>query len=130
MKHAHFGYIKESICELLDMSESKGEARIKKFLKEHKINFTFQKKFKRCKNVYPLPFDFYIASQRILIEFNGKQHYKPINFFGGKEAFKKYQINDRIKKQFAKKYGYKLIVISYKQEKNIENILKKKLIID
>lgn len=30
----------------------------------------------------------------VIIEYNGKQHYQPVEFFGGEEKFKKQQIRD------------------------------------
>jgi|688.fasta_scaffold63135_2 very-short-patch-repair endonuclease/predicted RNA-binding Zn-ribbon protein involved in translation (DUF1610 family) len=107
--------------------ESKGEIIIREYLKSNKIKFTSQKKFKNCRNILQLSFDFYISSLKTLIEFNGKQHYEAIEIFGGEDKFKIQKENDKIKKLFAKNNGYKLIVISYKQIKNIEKILKKKL---
>ena len=38
-----------------------------------------------------------IYRKNICIEFNGKQHYEPIDFFGGVDRFEKQQINDNIK---------------------------------
>jgi very-short-patch-repair endonuclease len=107
--------------------ESKGEIIIREYLKSNKIRFIPQKKFKNCRNILQLSFDFYISSLKTLIEFNGKQHYEAIEIFGGEDKFKIQKENDKIKKLFAKNNGYKLIVISYKQIKNIEKILKKKL---
>jgi very-short-patch-repair endonuclease len=109
--------------------ESKGEIIIREFLKSKKIRFTPQKKFKNCRNILQLSFDFYIPSLKTLIEFNGRQHYEAVELFGGEEKLKVQKENDKIKKLFAKNNGYKLIVISYKQKKNIENILKKKLLV-
>ena len=34
-------------------------------------------------------FDVYIKSLNIAIEYNGKQHYEPIDFFGGIDGFSK-----------------------------------------
>lgn len=50
----------------------------------------------------------------ILIEYQGEQHFKPIGFGGDpEENFKKIKQNDRIKKDFCKANGYKLIEISF-----------------
>jgi len=105
--------------------ESKGEHKIRNYLIEQKIKYNLQKKFDDCKNVRPLPFDFYIPKYNILIEFNGIQHYEPINHFGGEEKLKIQKQNDEIKKKFAKENGYNLIVISYEKEDSIYKILDK-----
>ena len=64
----------------------------------------------------PLTYDFLITGTNILVEYHGKQHYKAIDFFGGKEKFKVQKEHDRRKREYAKKNGYKLIEISYKYD--------------
>jgi hypothetical protein len=44
-------------------------------------------------------FDIYIPKYNIAIEYQGKQHTEPIEFFGGKEAFSKNQERDARKKR-------------------------------
>ena len=34
-----------------------------------------------------LSYDFYIPNNNVVIEFQGKQHFEPIEYFGGKEYF-------------------------------------------
>lgn len=108
-------------------SESKGEKKINKFLTENNILFERQKKFEDCKNIFCLPFDFYIPSLRICIEFDGIQHYKPLDFFGGQEAFEKTKINDNIKNDYCEDNYINLIRIRYDKIEDIEYILKKSL---
>ena len=63
-----------------------------------------------------LSYDFAIPNNKyklILIEYNGAQHYKSVNYFGGKAAFKKQKEHDKRKHDYAKKHGYKLITVKY-----------------
>jgi hypothetical protein len=60
-----------------------------------------------------LSFDFYLPNERICIEYNGQQHYKSCDIFGGEEGFEKQQIRDNIKRQYCKDNGIKLIEIPY-----------------
>ena len=46
----------------------------------------------------------------IVIEYNGEQHYYPLDFFGGEETFKKRQLYDNYKRDYFKD---KLFEISY-----------------
>jgi len=52
-------------------NESKGERKIKIFLKDNNIKFISQKRFNNCRNKYTLPFDFYLPEYNICIEYNG-----------------------------------------------------------
>lgn len=49
-----------------------------------------------------LRFDFAIPynDKTILVELNGKQHYFPVEFFGGEENFKRLQEHDKLKEQY------------------------------
>lgn len=108
--------------------QSKGELLIAGVLTKLGIDFETQKTFPDCTFKRELPYDFYIEEYRVLIEFDGEQHYKPIEFFGGKTAFEYQKIRDNIKNDFAKKNGFTLLRIRGNMSedcvrKKIENIL-------
>ena len=96
-------YIEPNIIEKKTFN-SKYEAMVAQYLNDNKINFITQFTFPNCKNKKCLRFDFCINidDNNILIEYNGIQHYKPINFFGGNNSFEqlgmKFQVLDLIKK--------------------------------
>lgn len=96
---------------------SKGEAEVIKYLK--KRNIKFKKEYKiRCntefqKNVY---IDFYIPSMNTFIEYNGAQHYKPVELFGGEAQFKRQVLRDNWVREYCKKKNIKLIEIPYYQD--------------
>ena len=77
-------------------------------------------------DVNQLSYDFYIPSANLLIEFNGEQHYYPIDYYGGEEAFKLQKKHDKMKKQYAKNNNIDLLIISYLEFKNINTILEEK----
>jgi hypothetical protein len=110
-------------------NRSIGEQIIIKFLEEHNIKYIQQKTFKDCKYKILLPFDFYIKSHNLLIEYNGKQHYEYIHYFHKNEkGFLEQKKRDKIKRDFSKTKNIKLLDISYKDKKNIEKILLKELL--
>jgi Zn finger protein HypA/HybF involved in hydrogenase expression len=98
-----------------------GEDKINKFLIKEKIGYIKQKTFEGCKDKKLLKFDFYLPKYNICIEFDGKQHYEPIEFFGGKEGFIEIQKRDIIKNEYCKNNNIELIRILYYE--NIENKL-------
>ena len=92
------------------------------------IKFNYQKRFPDCRSKKPLPFDFFIEKSRILIEFQGLQHFEPIDFGGNsKLEFKKIVKRDKIKKDWCKKNKYRLVSISYWEIENINEILRKEI---
>ena len=77
--------------------DSKGVREILNFLDDKKINYKREYFYKDCKNINYLRFDFYLIDYNVLIEYDGQQHFKSIEHWGGDEEFKKRKINDSIK---------------------------------
>ena len=67
-----------------------------------------------------LPFDFYLPIENICIEFNGLQHYKPIEYFGGEKEFEKRKINDKIKQDYCVENSIELITIKYNDDVEVK----------
>jgi len=105
-------------------NSSKGEKKIRHYLKDNKIKIEEQKRFKNCRYKRPLPFDFYLPEYNCCIEFDGEQHFRP-SF--GKENFIKTKRNDNIKNIFCKENGLTLLRITYKEIDEINEKLKSKL---
>ena len=106
---------------------SKGEKRIAKYLDSRNIEYKSQYKFNNCKSKYKLPFDFYIPSKNMAIEYDGRQHYEIIDYFDGLDGFIDVKIRDTIKTIYCKENNIKLIRIAYWDFNNIEKILEKEL---
>jgi hypothetical protein len=110
-------------------NESKGEKEIAKILASLDISFERQWK-STCKNKKRLPFDFliHINGDLKVIEYQGRQHYKPTGFGASKtrarDLFNKLQKNDSIKRNWCHKERIKLLEIPYWEYVNIEKILK------
>ena len=111
---------------------SNGEAKIRSLLEYCCVDFIEQHTFSNCKDRGLLRFDFYIPSKNICIEYDGEQHYRPIDFGGNgdfdtQENFEKTQKHDEIKTQYCIDHNIHLIRIPYWDFDNIEEILKKEL---
>jgi hypothetical protein len=113
--------------------ESKGERRIRIFLKENNINFVAQKKFDNCVGLrHKLPFDFFLKDLNILIEYDGEQHFNLVyeHLIGielSTEKFNKIKTRDKIKNKYAKDNNIRLIRIPYTKFDKIEEILKNEI---
>lgn len=111
-------------CSHCKPSGSKGEMEIGRLLKQNSINFIREYTFDDCRHKSILFFDFAIFDHNDsligLIEFDGKQHFEPIDFFGGLEGFKTNKIRDGIKNNYCKKNNIPLIRIPYWEEDSIE----------
>ena len=68
--------------------------------------------------------DLYIPSLKTAIEYQGIQHYLPIEFFGGEEALAQRQDLDLQKKKLCEANGVRLIEWAYDMEPTASNINK------
>ncbi len=121
-------------CLCVCGSMSTYEKIIGDFLTQNNIIYEVQYKIHNCNNIKALPFDFAIFKDSekkellYLIEYDGQQHNKPIPYFGGQIEFDKLKYRDHLKNLYCENNHIKLIRISYKDNKNIEKILKQTLL--
>ena len=113
---------------------SKGEESIRKILMDNNVRFGSQYKFSDLLSPdrnYPLKFDFAIFDHNdyvvMLIEFDGKQHFRPMGFSSdAKMNEKKLMVakrNDKLKNEYCKKNGFSLFRIPYTYEEDVEKLL-------
>ncbi len=116
----------ENICRLsMGLSErgkgwtSENEifAYIKDFLGNYKVKQHYSPSW-----LSPKHFDIYIPDLQVAIEYQGKQHYEPIHFFGGEKAFEQVQVRDKIKNRLCEEKGIKLLYVRY-DDKNPEQTI-------
>lgn len=99
-------------------SKSKGEKYVEILLKNNNIQYLDQYKFEDLPHIIV---DFYIPSKNCVIEYNGRQHYMPIEHFGGQLKFEKQQIRDNNLRNYCKINKINLIEIPYQYD-SIEKI--------
>lgn len=97
--------------------ESKGEKSIAAFLDNNNIKYDRQKKFDDCKNKFPLSFDFFLPDYKILIEYDGEQHFREVSHWGGKEQYDILQHRDKIKTEWVSSHpDFRLLRIRYDED--------------
>ena len=99
---------------------SKGELAVKSYLEANNIKFEQQKSFIGCIYKNLLKFDFYLPNHNACIEFQGRQHFEEIEYFGGSEIFKEIVLKDEIKAKYCKTNFIELITISDLSEIELE----------
>jgi len=113
---------------------TKGEKRVQDYLELNNIKYESQYRIPDCKDKRSLPFDFAAFNKDgsiKIIEYDGIQHFEPINFSGHvnemMDNFKITQKRDKIKDEYCSKNGIQIIRIPYTEYDNIEIILNKQL---
>ena len=106
--------------------KSAGEEEIAKLLISNNIHFIRQYTFEDClspKN-NKLIFDFAIFDNnnnlQYIIEYDGIQHFQPIEYFGGETNFLYQKECDNIKNNYCKNHNIPLLRIPYTRQNNID----------
>ena len=72
------------------------------------VRFQYQPAFLRGQKL-----DIFIPSKNTAIEYQGKQHYEPVEFFGGKKGYMSNQRRDDRKRRLCRSQGIKIVYWDY-----------------
>lgn len=105
-------------------SETKLYEIIKEIFPDDKIERHF-----RLSYLKGLELDIFIEKLKIGIEYQGKQHFEPVDFFGGIKSHEKLKKRDETKQKLCDSLGVSLIYFTHDEEITLE-LVKKKLCIE
>ena len=88
----------------------------KKYYKQYQVIYQHRPFFLRSPKDGQMSYDIFISGMNVAIEYQGKQHFEPIEYFGGKESFDALQERDKLKQELSLKNGIKLVYINYWEE--------------
>ena len=105
-----------------------GERLMNQILEELGHYCTPQYKFNECRYINPLKYDLYDEQDNIAYEYNGEQHYFPVDFAGKGEEWARNQFiinqtRDKIKIDYCNKNNIPLIIIPYWEKDNMKNFI-------
>jgi len=136
----HGSFFQSSVCHIYQTQGcpvcnfSKGELKIKQFLDDYGVEYICQKTFNDCRNPktdQKLKFDFYVPSKKLLIEYDGPQHFMIGSRTGGyvndENDLKNIKYRDSIKNVYATRKNLHLLRIKYTRFKSIFQLLSKQL---
>ncbi|SFQ60977.1 hypothetical protein [Streptococcus equinus] len=98
---------------------------VKKQFPNYRILYQHNPLFLTSSNGGRMSYDIYISEKKIAIEYQGKQHFEPIDFFGGEESYIKTVNRDKEKLKLSKENGISVIYFNYWESINKETLLKK-----
>lgn len=113
-------------CHNCSSHKSIGEQQIESLLINNNIKFIRQYNFSDCisPKIGQLLFDFAIMNDNneilYLIEYDGIQHFQPVDYFGGEKNFNYLQECDKVKNQYCKEHNIPLIRIPYTKKGKIK----------
>lgn len=118
-------------CLSCSCKHSKYESYITSILQNMNIEFIPEKRFTDCRDIKPLPFDFYLQNYNLIIEYDGEGHYLE-SFYefrsdNPREALLNRQRKDEIKNKYCKEHKIHILRIPYWEQDNIKAIILDKL---
>ena len=102
---------------------SSGEYAVKGVLEAMNIKFQREMTFDDCKDVQLLRFDFYLPHNMSIIEFDGKQHFEPVEHWGGQETLDNIQRRDAIKNAYCAANNIRLLRIPYTDFERVQELI-------
>lgn len=115
-------------CSKCAKTQSKYEYYVERYLIEKGIEYIKQKRFDDCRNIKPLPFDFYLPQHNYIIEVHGSQHYYENVIF--QETLEHRQYIDKLKENYCHNNNIGFVAIPYWQIVNKHNVKRYKITID
>lgn len=79
--------------------------------------------FDDCKDVQLLRFDFYLPHLMSIIEFDGKQHFEPVEHWGGQETLANIQRRDAFKNAYCATNNIRLLRIKYTEFERVQELI-------
>lgn len=99
----------------------------KKMFKDYKVVYQMRPFFLRSKTTgAQLSYDIFISGLNVAIEYQGIQHFQPVEFFGGEKNFERQLIRDREKYELSQENNVYLVYIKYDEEIS-EELIKNKV---
>lgn len=107
----------KDLCNSCTFKESTYERMVRTYLEENCLEYKQEFTIYECRDINPLPFDFWLKKYNCLIEVDGQQHFKAVDYGCGEEManarFIAQQKRDKIKDEYCKKYNIPLLHIPY-----------------
>ena len=72
-----------------------------------------------------MSYDVNVCGENIAIEYQGKQHFEPVEFFGGQKHLEEQRKRDELKREKSEQNGIILICINYWEDISLDLIKSK-----
>lgn len=104
-------------CPTCAQTQSSYERKFEEHLIQNNIKYKSEYRFNGCRDIKPLPFDFYLTQYDCLVEIDGMQHFEPVAFNGDqKDAEKRFALqkkHDKIKQVYCANNNIPLLRVPY-----------------
>ena len=99
---------------------------VKKIFAKNEVVHQHRPYFLHTKNGQ-MSYDVFVYGEKIAFEYQGKQHFEPVEYFGGEEHFEEQRKRDELKLKLSEENGIVLIYVNYWEDISID-LIKEKVI--
>lgn len=103
---------------------SRGEESVENVLRDIGVSFIRQYRFDGCRNIRPLPFDFFLPDFNAVIEYDGSHHYESVYHKSGIDSYERTIVNDKIKNDFCNTNNIEILRIPYFMSDKIDILIR------
>lgn len=113
-----------------DISEYKWKSEelmlecVEKVFKKNTVIHQYRPYFLRSKKGQ-MSYDVFVCGKNIAFEYQGKQHFEPVDYFGGEKHYEEQTERDTLKKKLSEENGITLIYVNYDEDVSVELIKEK-----
>jgi hypothetical protein len=95
---------------------------IKKIYEGYHVIYQHRPFFLRNPGGGQMSYDVFISELNVAIEYQGKQHFEPVEYFGGREHYEKQVQRDKLKLELSQKNGVCVVYINYWEDITVESV--------
>lgn len=106
-----------------DVLGTEGEELVRAYLEKYKVRFEREFRVEIKGHVRRFDFAVQYGGKLMFIEFDGIQHFKPVDLFGGEEGFRDRRKSDWDKNRYAEKNRIPLLRIRYDQKDRVPELV-------
>ena len=99
---------------------------VSKLYGKKNVIYQYRPPFLKSSKNGQMSYDIFISNRNIAIEYQGKQHFEPVEIFGGEESLKAVQQRDKEKKKLSERNGVTLFYFYYYEELT-DNLIRSKI---
>lgn len=115
-------------CPHCSLRQSRYMDYVEEYFARNNILFSKEKTFNDCRNIKPLPFDYYLPDYGCCIEVDGEFHYDNNSvYLNNRSSYEEVHKRDLIKDEYCKTNNIKLIRLPYYKFDQFDEILNKEL---
>ena len=118
-----FNHLRGNCCPHCSAEMNVYETKLFDSLSKDFPELEFIHSYRNKKILNRLELDIFSEKYKLAVEYQGDQHYRPLDIYGGEDSFKKQKERDTLKKKICENNGILLLEFSYNKNEKQDNLI-------